>query len=173
MTSLVELNGITYKHEGRPIVVVCIDGGDPAYFEHGIASGILPNVERFQQTGFGVVAEGSMPSLTNPNNMSIVTGSPPSVHGISGNYFLDPDTGDAIMMNDPVHLRSDTILECFSRAGERVVAITAKDKLRRQLQKGMHLSGGSVSMSSQFADRCTLNENGIEDLLQFLSLIHI
>ena len=117
MKSLVELNGITYKHKGRPIVVVCIDGGDPTYFEHGIANGILPNVERFQQTGFGVIAEGSMPSLTNPNNMSIVTGSPPAVHGISGNYFLDPDTGDAVMMNDPVHLRADTILECFSRAG--------------------------------------------------------
>tara|TARA_B100001013_G_scaffold339362_1_gene261307 strand:- start:11 stop:1261 length:1251 start_codon:yes stop_codon:yes gene_type:complete len=170
MTSLVELNGITYKHKGRPIVVVCIDGGDPTYFEHGIASGILPNVERFQQTGFGVVAEGSMPSLTNPNNMSIVTGSPPSVHGISGNYFLDPDTGDAVMMNDPVHLRSDTILECFSRAGERVVAITAKDKLRRLLGRGLDFARGSMAFSAEKSDQCSVESNGIANVVDLVGL---
>ena len=56
----------------------------------------------------------------------------------------------------------------FSRAGLRVASVTAKDKLRRQLQKGMDLSGGSVSFSSQHADRCTMEENGIEDALGFV-----
>jgi hypothetical protein len=31
-----------------------------------------------------------MPSLTNPNIVSIVTGVPPRGHGISGNHMLDP-----------------------------------------------------------------------------------
>ena len=30
-----------------------------------------------------------VPSFTNPNNLSIVTGAPPAVHGICGNYFYD------------------------------------------------------------------------------------
>jgi predicted AlkP superfamily pyrophosphatase or phosphodiesterase len=34
-----------------------------------------------------------MPSFTNPNNLSIVTGVPPPVHGICGKYFYDPDAG--------------------------------------------------------------------------------
>ena len=114
-------------------MVVCIDGGDPAYFERGLSDGILPNIRRFREHGFSAVAHGVMPSYTNPNNMSIVTGSPQSVHGISGNYFLDPETGHEHMMNDPVFLRSETLLEKFSAEGARVVAITAKDKLRRLL----------------------------------------
>jgi phosphonoacetate hydrolase len=56
----------------------------------------------------------------------------------------------------------------FSRNGAKVISITAKDKLRRQLQKDMILSNGSVSISSQFADRCTLAENGMEDVLRFV-----
>ena len=90
MTQAIELNGVTYQWPKRPVVVVCIDGGDPAYFERGLRDGILPNVQRFREHGFSTVAHGVMPSYTNPNNMSIVTGSPQSVHGISGNYFLDP-----------------------------------------------------------------------------------
>ena len=39
------------------------------------------------------MADCVVPSFTNPNNISIVTGAPPSVHGICGNYLLDPDTG--------------------------------------------------------------------------------
>ena len=93
MTRAIELNGVAYQWPKRPVVVVCIDGGDPAYFERGLGDGILPNIRRFEEHGFSAVAHGVMPSYTNPNNMSIVTGSPQSVHGISGNYFLDPETG--------------------------------------------------------------------------------
>ena len=82
----VTLNGVTYRWPRCPVVVVCIDGGDPAYFDQAGRDGIIPNVERFMAQGFGAVADGIVPSLTNPNNLSIVTGSPPAVHGISGNY---------------------------------------------------------------------------------------
>ena len=117
MTPAIELNGVAYQWPKRPVVVVCIDGGDPAYFERGLSDGILPNIRRFRQNGFSAVAHGVMPSYTNPNNMSIVTGSPQSVHGISGNYFLDPETGREHMMNDPVFLRSETLLEKILRRG--------------------------------------------------------
>ena len=50
-----------------------------------------------------------MPSTTNTNNTSIVTGVPPAVHGINGNYYLDPETGQEIMITDatPAALRHD------------------------------------------------------------------
>ena len=90
---MVNVNGVTYVWPQRPVIVVCIDGGDPEYLETCLSDGLIPNLEGFMKRGFHNIAEGVVPSLTNPNNISIVTGSPPSVHGISGNYFLDPETG--------------------------------------------------------------------------------
>ena len=166
----VSLNGISYRWPSQPVVVVCIDGGDPAYFHRALRDGIVPRVESFMKDGFSTVAEGVVPSLTNPNNMSIVTGSPQSVHGISGNYFLDPETGAEVMMNEPEQLRSDSVLAEFSRQGAKVVAITAKDKLRRQLGRNLDMAGGSINFSSEKADQCTLEENGIENVLDLVGL---
>jgi len=85
----VELNGVRYRWPKRPVVVVCIDGGDPAYLEQGLRDGIIPNISRFMREGFTSVADGTVPSFTCPNNMSLITGAPASVHGISGNFFLN------------------------------------------------------------------------------------
>jgi phosphonoacetate hydrolase len=164
----VDLNGVTYRWPSRPVVVVCIDGGDPEYFEHGFRTGIIPNIERFKNDGFYAVARGSMPSFTCPNNMSIVTGTEPEVHGISGNFYLDRATGEPVVMTGPELLRTRSVMAEFSRHGATVVSITAKDKLRLQLQKDMDLAGGSVSFSSQYADRCTMAEHGIENVLEFV-----
>ena len=172
------VNGTGYRWPDRPIVVVCIDGGDPAYIEHGVATGIIPNIERYMKEGFYNVAHGTMPSFTCPNNMSIVTGCPASVHGISGNFYLDRETNEPVVMTGPELLKVRSVMSEllkvrsvmseFSRNGARVVSVTAKDKLRKQLQKGMDFSNRSVSFSSQYADRCTMEENGIEDALDFV-----
>src|SRR6266849_4485661 len=166
----IELNGVRYRWPSRPVVVVCIDGGDPAYFEQGVRDGIVPHVARFLKTGFSAVADGDVPSFTCPNNMSIATGSPQSVHGISGNFYLDRETGEAVVMTGPDLLRSHTIMAEFSRHGARVVSVTAKDKLRRQLGKDMDLAGGSVNFSSECAEQCTLEEHGIENVLEFVGM---
>jgi phosphonoacetate hydrolase len=166
----IELNGVRYRWPSSPVAVVCIDGGDPAYFEQGVRDGIVPNVARFLKTGFGAVAQGDVPSFTCPNNMSIATGSPQSVHGISGNFYLDRATGEAVVMTGPELLRTRTVMAEFSRQGATVVSITAKDKLRRQLGKDMDLSRGSVNFSSECADQCTPGEHGIEDVLGFVGL---
>ena len=163
----VEVNGRTYRWPSRPVVVVCIDGCSLAYLEKGLAAGLMPNLARFQKDGFFAWAEGVIPSFTNPNNLSIVTGTPPSVHGISGNYFLDPETGMEVMMNDSGLLRCETILAEFARTGARVAMVTAKDKLLRLLSH--HLSSG-VRFSAEKADRCNLHENGIERVLSLTGM---
>jgi len=165
----IHLNGITYRWPRQPVVVVCIDGGDPAYIEQGLKDGIIPNIARFMRDGFAAVADGTVPSFTCPNNMSLITGSPPAVHGISGNYYLN-DAGEAVVMTGPELLRSRTILAEFADAGAKVVSITAKDKLRKQLGKDLDLTRGNISFSSEFADRCTLVENGIEDVLELVGM---
>jgi phosphonoacetate hydrolase len=166
----VHLNGIDYAWPRRPVVVVCIDGGDPEYFERGLRDGIMPNVARFVREGFATVADGTVPSFTCPNNMSLVTGAPPSVHGISGNFYLDARTGEAVVMTGPELMRCPTVLAAFADAGARVVAITAKDKLRRQLGKGLDPSRGNVCFSSELAGTCTPGEHGIEDVLALVGM---
>jgi phosphonoacetate hydrolase len=142
-----------------------VDGFEPDYMRRAMRKGLLPGLARLRRRGFATIAAGAMPSFTNPNNISIVTGAPPSVHGISGNFFLDPDTGSEVMMNDPAFLRAPTILAAFSALGARVAAVTAKDKLRRLLAHGL-VNG--VAFSAEKADACTLAENGIEDCLDFV-----
>ena len=161
----IHLNGVDYRWPQSPVVVVCIDGGDPAYIERGLSDGIIPNIARFAQEGFASEADGTVPSFTCPNNMSLITGAPPAVHGISGNYYLDANR-EAVVMTGPELLRSRTILAEFADAGARVVSITAKDKLRSQLGKDLDLTRGNISFSSEKADRCTLSENGIENVLE-------
>jgi len=166
----VTVNGVTYRWPSQPVAVVCIDGGDPAYLRQFLADGAVPNIARFIRQGFSTVADGTMPSFTCPNNMSIITGTPASRHGISGNYYLDTATGQPVVMTGPELLRGDTIISRFAEAGARVVSITAKDKLRRQLGKNLDVSRGNVSFSSEFAHRCTLAENGIENVLEFVGM---
>ena len=122
------------------------------------------------RTGFSATAQGTIPSFTCPNNMSIATGAPASVHGISGNFYLDPDSGEAVVMTGPELLRSGTILGSFSRHGARVVSITAKDKLRQQLGKDFTMTGESINFSSQCADTFRQDEHGIEDVLRFVGM---
>src|SRR5918911_238403 len=104
---MIELNGRHYRKPQHPTVVICADGCDPEYIERGVADGVMPTIGRFAQEGYVGTADAVMPTFTNPNNVSIVTGAPPSVHGIAGNYFLDRDSGREIMMTDERLMRSE------------------------------------------------------------------
>ena len=170
MRPAVDVNGVRYRWPARPVAVVCVDGGDPAYLRQCLDQGAIPNIARFMQQGFSVVADGTVPSFTCPNNMSIITGTPASKHGISGNFYLDTGTGRAVVMTGPELLRGDTILARFGEAGAKVASITAKDKLRKQLGKNLDVARGNVSFSSEFASRCTLRENGIENVLDLVGM---
>jgi phosphonoacetate hydrolase len=168
--SEIRLNGVRYRWPERPVVVVCNDGGDPDYLDRALQDGIVPNIARFMRSGFSAIADCVVPSFTCPNNVSIVTGAPPSVHGISGNFYLEPTTGKAVVMTGPELMRSTTILAEFSRNGAKVASITAKDKLCHQLGKDMSIAGGSINFSSEKADKCSQRENGIDNVLKLVGM---
>ena len=156
----VEVNGRTYAAPKRPTVVIIVDGFDPAYLEHGIANGTLPTMKSFRENGFAAIADCSMPSTTNTNNTSIVTGVPPVIHGINGNYYLDSETGEEIMITDAKRLRCGTILGAMSHVGVKTAVVTAKDKLLKVLAYEME----GISFSSEYAGKASLKENGIENI---------
>jgi phosphonoacetate hydrolase len=165
-TPTVSVNDREYKYPKAPTIVVCLDGSEPGYIERAIDAGVAPNFARLMKDGANLSALSAMPSFTNPNNMSIITGRPPAVHGIAGNYFYDRASGKEVMMNDASFLRAPTIMQAFHDAGAKVAVVTAKDKLRAMLGKGLDMaSGRAIAFSSEKADKATLQDNGIEDLL--------
>src|SRR5205085_8882568 len=155
------VNGRDYRWPRRPVVVVCVDGCEPDYINQAIAAGAAPFLARLDGDGTCLTADCVVPSFTNPNNLSIVTGVPPSVHGICGNYFYDRDADAEVMMNDPKYLRAPTVLAALADGGAKVAVVTAKDKLRKLL--GHKMKG--ICFSSEKAAEVTLAENGIEDVL--------
>ncbi|MFZ5675818.1 MAG: phosphonoacetate hydrolase [Pseudomonadota bacterium] len=166
----VSVNGRSYAWPEAPLVVICCDGSEPAYMEEARASGLMANLDRMIGKGENRLGLSAMPSFTNPNNLSIVTGRPPAVHGICGNYLIDPETGAEVMMNDPKWLRAPTIFEAFQKAGAKVAVVTAKDKLRLLLGKGLVFDGSAIAFSSEKADKATLADNGVEDARRLTGL---
>jgi phosphonoacetate hydrolase len=167
----VTVNDRCYRLPKRPTVVVCIDGSEPGYIERAVEAGRAPWFGKVLTQGTSLLADCVVPSFTNPNNLSIVTGQPPAVHGISGNYFLDPETGQEVMMNDPKFLRVETLFPSFQRAGCRIAVVTAKDKLRGLLGKGLALGPGKAcSFSSEKSDKASLAENGIDSVNALVGL---
>ena len=167
--SPISCNGRDYAWPSAPTVVVCLDGSEPGYIEAAIKTGHAPTFARFMRDGANVLADSVIPSFTNPNNLSIITGRPPAVHGIAGNFFYDAATATEVMMNDPKFLRAPTILRTFHDAGAKVAMVTAKDKLRLLLSNGLdYASGRAIAFSSEKADKATKRDNGIDDVLSFV-----
>ncbi|WP_309683127.1 phosphonoacetate hydrolase [Polaromonas sp.] len=167
MTSqTLEVNARNYRWMSRPVVVVCVDGCEPAYLDAAVAAGVAPYLARVMKTGANLLADCVVPSFTNPNNLSIVTGAPPAVHGICGNYFFDRELGQEVMMNDPKYLRAGTVLAAFADAGAKVAVVTAKDKLRKLL--GNKMKG--ICFSSEKAEEATIAENGIDHVVELVGM---
>lgn len=169
---MLDVNGRRYALPQHPTVVVCVDGCEPDYLAQAVAGGHTPWLARTLadsgKNGTGLIADCVVPTFTNPNNLSIVTGAPPSVHGICGNFLFDVETGTEVMMNDPKWLRAPTILAALAGAGKRCAVVTAKDKLRLLLGKGMDLSKGSLCFSSEKADSATMAGNGITGVVDLV-----
>jgi phosphonoacetate hydrolase len=167
----INVNGRLYHVPKAPTVVICIDGSEPGYIEKAIEAGLAPNMARFMKTGSNLIADCVIPSFTNPNNLSIITGRPPKVHGIAGNFFYDPATGTEVMMNDPKFMRAPTILAGMHDAGYKVAMVTAKDKLRLLLSNGLDYSTGrAIAFSSEKADKANKAENGIDHVTDFVGM---
>ena len=155
----VSVNGRSYRLPGQPTVVFTIDGGDPSYFEDALERGLMPRLADLLAAGGSYRRGlGQMPSFTNPNNVSIVTGLPPAGHGIPGNHYLDP-SGEEVQLVDPSFLRAPSIHAALRQAGVTVLAVTAKDKLRRLLA-----AGGVPSISAERVDAFGLPALGIDDV---------
>ncbi len=155
-------NGRTYRPSARPVAVICVDGCADEYLSVSLAAGKMPNTEAMIRRGYRGLVRGALPSFTNVNNAAIVTGAPPAVTGICGNFFLDPATGREVMMNSPEFRRCGTLLTAAADAGRKVAFITAKEKLRTVLGDGIVERGGIV-LSSEKVNEAKAATHGVDD----------
>jgi phosphonoacetate hydrolase len=146
----VEVNGRWYQRPTVATAVICLDGVDPAYLEDGFARGLLPRLTELTAGGSALAARAQLPSFTNPNNLSIVTGATPAVHGLPGNHYLAPN-GEEVQLDRPEQLRAPSIHAALAAEGVRVLAVTTKEKLRRLLA-----AGGVPCVSAERAESQTL-----------------
>lgn len=154
------VNGREYQLPNRPVAVICLDGSADEYLDAALVRGRMPRLAEMTMRGYRGLARGALPSFTNTNNVSIVTGVSPAVHGICGNFFLNPETGQEVMMNSPEYLRTGTILAGAARAGRKVAMVTAKEKLRTLL--GHELEG--IAFSSEKAREAVELTHGIKEV---------
>lgn len=155
---MLTVNGKSYKFQSAPVVGICMDGTSMNYYE--AAAQVMPNLQRFIKNGSAGLVHSVIPSFTNPNNMAIVTGTTPDVNGICGNYWYDRKADKEVMMNEPSDLLVPTLLSEFSKQNKKVAVVTAKDKLRKMLNKDLN----GICFSAEFADKANMEENGIDEV---------
>ena len=172
MTNTLSINNREYPSIlNQTSIVICLDGSQKEYIDEASKLNLTPNLDDIIQKGEYLMAHSAIPSFTNPNNISIVTGQPSSVHGICGNFFYTPETGKEVMMNDPQYLRAPTIFEKFYQAGAKIALVTAKDKLRTLLGNGLKFNEDrTICFSAEKSDQATKIENGIEKVNDWLGM---
>src|SRR5258708_21109464 len=170
------VNGRMYRPSARPVVVICLEASADEYLDNALARGRMPTLRAMSARGYRGRARGALPSLTNVNNASIVTGVPPNAHGICGNFFYNAETGEEVMMNSASYLRCETILAAAAQAGRKVAVVTAKEKLLGIFSAGLippslappgsgafpaPRSGAGIAFSSEKAGQARAETHGI------------
>ncbi len=159
-TQTFSANGKIYQPVAKPIVVICIDGSADEYLDTTMAFDRMPNVKRMAVNGYRGMVRGALPSFTNVNNSSIITGVSPAIHGISGNFFYDTAKDEEVMMNSAQYLRAETLLAAAAGAGRKVAVVTAKEKLRDILSHKMK----GIAISAEKANQAKNETHGIENV---------
>jgi phosphonoacetate hydrolase len=111
-----------------PRLIFMIDGLGFDYLETGAA----PFLSRlFAESG--AVVSGLWPTVTNVNNAAIACAAPPSVTGITGNSYLDPESGTDRYMDSASMLTAPTLLQAWTAQGRRCCLLSVKGKTGRLL----------------------------------------
>ncbi|MDR3711935.1 MAG: alkaline phosphatase family protein [Puia sp.] len=119
---------------GRPqkIIIVMMDGFGDEYYRNSD----MPTLNEMEKAGLYKVVPSLMPSVTNVNNASIITGETPEKNGITGNVFLNPETGKEEYTEDPKQLLAPTLFEKARAAGVKSILFSCKTKTVQLLSGG-------------------------------------
>jgi phosphonoacetate hydrolase len=116
------------------VLMFLIDGFDPAY----VQPARMPRLAALLRAGASTLdGQGVLPSLTNVNHVSLLTGTYPERHGLSTNFYYDPATRTEVFMEQVSFVREPLLFERLQAAGWSTALVTAKEKLTRLLRRGL------------------------------------
>ncbi|MCJ7624232.1 MAG: alkaline phosphatase family protein, partial [Anaerolineaceae bacterium] len=130
-----------------PLFILTIDGCAPGYIENIN----LPNIAVLKKKGFYKRIQACVPTVTNVNNTSILTGVFPEEHGIASNYWYNPTTDSGGWIETFEHLKKPTYFEKVKASGGRCVFITAKMKLQTLLGRNADIAISSEMLPSHWS----------------------
>jgi phosphonoacetate hydrolase len=130
-------------------VIAMLDGFGQAY----TTAQPLPTLDRIRALGGYAPGRAMMPSVTNTNNVSIACGAPPAEHGITGNFYFDPEHGTGDYMEDQAFVLVPTVLERARDRGMHSALLTSKGKTVRLLAGGADLAVAAESPPAELTRR--------------------
>jgi phosphonoacetate hydrolase len=130
-------------------IVAMIDGLDPSY----VTPDVMPELDRLGVAGTSALVNAVAPTVTNANNAGISCAAWPSEHGITGNYYYDPATGDEDYMEKPELLLRPTLMAKVADAGGQAALLTAKKKTVRLLGTKTTLAVAAEEPPREFIER--------------------
>ncbi len=117
----------------KKLLIVVLDGCDVEY----ISRECTPNLYRMAKSGFCKSVKSAIPSVTNVNHATILTGEFPSKHGVVGNYYYKRDTGEQGFIESSEFMKMDTIMNLYSSRGKSTALLTVKGKVLEVFGKGV------------------------------------
>ncbi|MDP5274424.1 alkaline phosphatase family protein [Chengkuizengella axinellae] len=107
-------------------LIILIDGCAKEYLEQGVT----PNILEVGKRGFHKMIKSALPSVTNVNHATILTGSFPIEHQVAGNYFYNPETGEHGYIQGKGFLNKETILDFYASRGASTGLFVVKGKVQ-------------------------------------------
>ena len=135
------------------VMILVIDGCAPEY----ITPELAPNIHRLaERYGFARTAKAVVPTVTNVNHASILSGQFPAVTGMVGNYFYDPITGEEGFVEEKNFMKAETLLQAYRRHNLKTAFLTVKGKLL-----GVYGHAADIGISAQTPDEALLKRLGL------------
>ena len=135
------------------VLILVIDGCAPEY----ITPDFAPNIHRLaKQSGFAKTVKAVVPTVTNVNHASILSGKFPSETGMVGNYFYNPATGEEGFIEEKGFMKAETLLQAYRKRGRKTAFLTVKGKLL-----GVYGHAADTGISVQTPDEALLKKYGL------------
>ena len=150
----------------RKILIVLIDGFGPEY----VHKSDMPNLKRLSREGAFKIGLDVIPSVTNVNNTSLVTGSFPKDHGVTTNFYYDPKTKKGIEMESADFVLKPTIFERAHALGLRTALVTSKDKVRTLCGRGADIQVSAEMPDQKYVGLIGKQENMYSAQVNYWSL---
>ncbi|OQP64488.1 nucleotide pyrophosphatase [Niastella vici] len=143
------LQGFSAAYTQQRVIILMVDGLGLDY----ISSSAMPTLQSWKQKGLYKTVQSVFPSVTNTNNTGICCGAWPAQHGITGNSFLNLQTGQEEYMETTELVLAPTIFNRAAKQGVSSALLSSKKKTITLLSNGADLKLTAESPSREWIDR--------------------